>query len=152
MVFMRCDHGWQKCWLFSLLDHQKKAFLHLSGKLTLLIKVSKAVHFTDFLVHAVYTAILSSIWKNNNTIFTISKIQTMRKLNNLTTTLFVWFFLTIVRFSLLEWWHLLQNLLPFLFSLRNLSLFSWPWDDSGQIWWSKLQHTPHKKPYSAFNM
>ena len=59
-------------------------------KLTLLKKVSKVVHFTDFfLCAAVYTAILSLNWKNSNTMFTVSKIQAVRKLNNPTTTSFV---------------------------------------------------------------
>ena len=38
----------------------------------------------------------------NNTIFTVPKIQAMRKLNNPTTTSFAGLFLTVVRFNLLQ--------------------------------------------------
>ena len=41
--------------------------------------------------------------EKKQTIFTVSKIQTMRKLNNLTTTSLTGLFFTVVRFTLLEW-------------------------------------------------
>ena len=67
-------------------------------------------------------------WKNNSTIFMVSEIQAVRKLNNPTTTSFAGFFLTIVRSNLLEWWHSHKKRnLPFLFSLRNFSLYLWLW-------------------------
>ena len=90
------------------------AFPHLKGKLTvleknikmkltLLRKVSKIVHFTDFFfVGAACTAILNSNGKNNNTMLMVSKIQTVSKLINPITTLFAALFLTVVRFNLLE--------------------------------------------------
>ena len=82
---MTMTHGNRKIfWFFSLLDCWKMTFPYLKGKLTLLAKTSK---FTDFFfVSAACTAILSSNWKNNNTIVTVSKIQTMRKLSNPSTT------------------------------------------------------------------
>ena len=58
-------------------------------ELTLSKNVSKVVHFTHFFLR-------------NNNIFMISKIQTMRKLNNPTITPFAVLFLTLVRFNLLE--------------------------------------------------
>ena len=70
----------RKFWLFSLLDHWKMAFPHLKGKVTLLEKTSKWKYqklFTSqifFFLCAVCTAILSSNWKNNNTIFMVSEI------------------------------------------------------------------------------
>ena len=94
-------------------------------KLTLLKKVSKVVHFTDFFLCAcsMYSYLEFKL-KNNNTIFTVSKIQTMKKLNNPMTTLFTELFLTIVRFNLLEQWHSHKNKETFYpFFLRNLSLF-----------------------------
>ena len=45
----------------------------------------------------------------NNTIFTVPKIQAMRKLNNPTTTSFTGLFLTVVRFNLLQWLHSHKN-------------------------------------------
>ena len=52
-------------------------------KLTVPKKVSKVVHFTDFYLLAcrVYSHFEFEL-KNSNTIFTVSKIQAMRKLNN----------------------------------------------------------------------
>ena len=74
-------------------------------KSTILKKVSKVVHFTDFFLGE---CIMCSYFefklkkKNNNTISTISKIQTMKILNNPTTTSLAVLFLTVVRFNLLE--------------------------------------------------
>ena len=92
-------HSKESFWLFNLLDHQKMAFPHFEEKLTLLEKtkrklpflkkVSKVVNLINFLfVHAVCTAISSSNWKNNNTIFMLARIPIMRKLCNLITTSF----------------------------------------------------------------
>ena len=49
-------------------------------KLTRFKKVAKVAHFTDFFLHAcsVYSHFEFEL-KNNNTIFTVSKIQAMRK-------------------------------------------------------------------------
>ena len=41
-------------------------------------------------------------FKKNNTILKVSKIQSMRKLNDPTTTLLAGLFLTVVRFNLIE--------------------------------------------------
>ena len=54
-----------------------------------------------FFVCAAFTAILSWNSKNYNTIFTVSKIQTIRKLNP-TTTSFAGLFLTVVRLTCLN--------------------------------------------------
>ena len=56
-----------------------------------------------FFVCAVCTIILSAIEKSNNTIFTVSKIQTITKLINLTTILFAELSLLVVWSKLLEW-------------------------------------------------
>ena len=103
-----------------------------------------SLHRFFLFLHAACTAILCSNWKNN-TIFMVSKIQTMIKLNNPSTTTFARLFLTVVRFNLLEWWysHKKWNLLLFLFSLRNL--YFCDYDDCVQIWQSKLQYTLHLK-------
>ena len=61
-------------------------------KLTLFKKASKVVNFTDFFPQEFL----------ENTILMVSKIQTMRKLSNTTTTSFAGLSLTIVRFNLLE--------------------------------------------------
>ena len=50
----------------------------------------------------VHTAILSSNSKNDNSIFMISEIQTMGKLNNSTATSFPGFSLTVFRFNLFD--------------------------------------------------
>ena len=69
-----------KFWLFSLLDCRKITLPHLKGKLklTLFKKVSKVVHLTDFFLYmcSMYS---HSEFKliNNNTIFTLSEIQTI---------------------------------------------------------------------------
>ena len=90
------------------------AFPHLKGKLTvleknikmkltLLRKVSKIVHFTDFfLCRCSMYSHFEFEWKNNNTMLMVSKIQTVSKLINPITTLFAALFLTVVRFNLLE--------------------------------------------------
>ena len=117
---------------FSLLNHWKMAFPYLNEKLALLEKTSKwnqlflkkyqklFISLIFFFVSAPCAAILSSNWKkkNNNTISTISKIQTMKILNNPTTTSLAVLFLTVVRFNLLEWQHSHGNketFCPFLF-------------------------------------
>ena len=56
-----------------------------------------------FFMCAVCTVILSAIEKSNNTIFTVSKIQTITKLINLTTILFAELLLLVVWSKLLEW-------------------------------------------------
>ena len=78
---------------------------HIKMKLTLLRKVLKVVPFTHF-----FFLCMSSVYShfefeltNNGTIFTVSEIQTMRKLYNLTTTSFTGLSLIIIRFNLLEW-------------------------------------------------
>ena len=84
----------------------------LKVRLTLLSKTSKWKKlFTSqifFFVSAASTSILSSTWKNN-IILIVSKIQTMRKLNNPTKASFTGLFLTIVWFKLLKWWHSHKN-------------------------------------------
>ena len=127
---MRYDHGWQKFWLLSILHHWKMAFLHLKGKLTLLEKTSKWNWLFFKKYQKLFASQISSScvqhvqpfwvqnWKKNNTIFTVSEIQTMRKLNNPTTTTITGFFLVVFRFNLLEWWHSHKNketLYPFFF-------------------------------------
>ena len=59
-------------------------------ELTLFKKVSKKL----------FTSHISFL--HNNTLLPVSEIETMRKLNNLTTTSFALPFLTVVRFNLLE--------------------------------------------------
>ena len=98
-----------------LLDRGKVAFPHSKGKLTLLeknikfkltlIKKGQKMYTSHifFFVRGACTAILSLSWKNNNTIFTVSGIQTIRKLNNPTTILFAGLILIVVRFNLLRW-------------------------------------------------
>ena len=87
------------------------AFPNLKGKLTLFEKNIKmkltllkscSLYRFFFFLRAACTAILSLNLKNNNTMFTISKTQAMRKLNNPTTTSFAGLFFTVVRFNLLE--------------------------------------------------
>ena len=62
-----------------------------------------------FFMSAAYTTIVSSNWKNNNTILMLSKIQTMRKLNNPTKASFAGHFLTAVGFNLLQWLYNREN-------------------------------------------
>ena len=113
-LFMTIIHSKGNFWLVSLLERWEMAFLHLQQKQTLLEKTSKwnklflkkcQKLFNShifFFMHAACTAILSLNWKNNNTIFAASKIQTIRKLNNPTTTLITGLFLAIVRFNWLK--------------------------------------------------
>ena len=94
-LFMTIIHSKGNFSLVSLLKHQnEKLFLKKFQNL-----------FNShifFFMHAACTAILSLNWKNNNTIFAASKIQTIRKLNNPTTTLITGLFLAIVRFNWLK--------------------------------------------------
>ena len=113
-LFMTIIHSKRKFWLVSLLERWEMASLHLQQKQTLLEKTSKwnklflkkyQKLFNShifFFMHVACTAILSLNWKNNNTIFAASKIQTIRKLNDPTTTLIRGVFLVIVRFNWLK--------------------------------------------------
>ena len=132
------------------------AFPHLKGKLTLLerknqneIRSSWRLFSAQifFFIHAACTAMLSLNGKNNNTIFTVSKNQAMRKLNNQTTTSFVGLFLTIGRFNWFEWLHSHKNKETFylFFYLRNL--YFCDYDDSIQTWQIKLQYTLYLKSF-----
>ena len=117
---------------FSLLNHWKMAFPYLNEKLALLEKTSKwnqlflksikscSFHwfFSLWVHHVQLFWVQTEKKKNNNTISTISKIQTMKILNNPTTTSLAVLFLTVVRFNLLEWQHSHGNketFCPFLF-------------------------------------
>ena len=110
---MRRDHGSRKFLIFSLLDRREG---NLSWKkkhqneTNWSLKKYKKLFISKILslVRAVCTSILSTNWKNNTT-FTVSTIQTMKKLNNPTTTSFAGLFLIVVRFNLLEWWHSHKN-------------------------------------------
>ena len=98
-----------------------------------------------FFLRAACKDILSSKWKNNN-IYTVSKIQTVRKLNNPTTTLFGALSLTVVRFNFLNDSIVIKIKKPFTISFFFLKkpLPLWQYH-SVQIWSFKLQDTPHLK-------
>ena len=102
-------------------------------KLTLLKEASKVVHFTDFFLGAcsVYSHFEFKL-KNNDTTFQVSKIQTMTKLYNLTTTSFVGFVQLDSTCSNDGIVIKIRKLLPFQFSLRKLFYFC-DYNDSAQI-------------------
>ena len=72
-------------------------------KLTLLSEISKVVHFAHLFlcVYIMYSHFEFEL-KNDDTMFTVSEIQTVRKLNNPTGTLLAGLSLPIIRFSLLK--------------------------------------------------
>ena len=86
--------GVRKTEITELLDHHENTFPHLKGRLTLLENSSKwnplilkGIKSCSLHVFFLYSHFEFEL-KNNDTIFTESEIQTMRKLNNPTTATF----------------------------------------------------------------